>query len=415
MQQTILPMDEASSFAKASSSAKATADTTADTPLKNHSIDEVVNAIISALGQQIFSDTFSNIAEDLGFMDKERAITITHCVNNFYTKQYPTQQCTKEIFDALYAKNSSFRAAIIFLQKKYARNNLLLLTGKTLATIEDPSADQPCTKLNTFPLPIKKYLMERTLDDYQDTTEIALISDNEGNPITAFDICAVTHQAATCDSNHSFCLWDLKTAQPIDSHNTKHSIKQICFNNDGSLIATRTNKQVEIWQPTTKTLTLCYALELNQERLPLYHLSYAQETSENLLSIFHKNTKTEGASVWLISPNTNKFVCFQKDIAPIDTQPLSIEKGNYSACDPKSQFNQSTLHVTKKNFHPLLLCKIAAQQTKKSTAVSPILLSQSYAQLTPHDCDVFYEKLKQNPCFQNNTQPITPIEKPTNT
>ena len=384
---------------------------------KNHSIDTmdtIATTIITALDSEFYSDALLDFANSIGFMEEQTARAITQHVNDFYTKRYPSEKRTKEIFDTLCGQSNSFKAAISLL-KIYARNNLLSLAGNTLATIEDPAADQPLTTLNSFPPAIKKYLMECALDDYQDTTKIALIGDDEWEPITAFDICAVTQQAATSYSNCSLCLWDLTRAKPITSQSAKHSVKQICFNNDGSLIATRSNKKVLIWQPTTARLTLCYALQLNQEKLPTYHLSYAQETSLNLLSIFHKNTKSEGASVWLTNHEENKSVCFQKNIAPVDAQPSRIKKGIYSADNPQYQVDQSILYVTKKNFHPLLLCKIAAEQTRKSTDVSPILVSQSYGQLTPHDCDVFYATLKQNPCFKNNTQPITSITNPTNT
>jgi WD40 repeat protein len=371
---------------------------------KTISIDGIVAELSGVLEPDSSFNIFSSIVHDFGFMPEDEAISIMQKINDCYTKQYPTEQRTKEVFDNLYVENYLFRCAIQCLQK-YARNNLLLLTGETLATIENPELVQSCIQLNTLPHLIKKYIMEKTLDDYNDTSTIALRK--SWKSIVAFDICDVTHQAATGDAHHTLRLWDLKTAQPIHSEKTKHSIKQICFNHDGSLVAIRNNKQIAIWEPADKTFKLRYTIQFNQEKLPLYHMCYAQETSENVLSIFHKNTATEGASLWITNPNANAFICFQKDIAPIDTQPLCIEKGNYSVHDPDSQLNPSVLQVIKKNCHPLLLCKIAAQQTKKTEELSKIFSAKSYQQLTPHDCDDVYRELKKNPCFNKNTSPAT--------
>jgi hypothetical protein len=374
------------------------------------SLDSIVAELIHALEPHNHFDLFANIAHDFGFMPESEAFAIIQNINISYTQKYPTEQRTKEIFNILYTENNLFRYAIKCLQK-YAHNNLRLLTGETLAIIENPEADQPCTELNALPPLIKKYLMEKTLDEYNDTSTIAL-KKKSWHPIVAFDICEITHQAATSDTDYNFCLWDLKTTQKITKQKLQHTIKQICFNNDGSLIAARSNKQVAIWAPTNdRTLTLRYTLQLNPEKLPLYHMQYAQETAENLLSIFHRNIHTEGASTWATNQNKNQYICFQKDVAPIDSQPLDIEKGIYSARNPSSQHNQSTLYVTKKNCHSLVLCKLAARQTEKTEGILKIFSAESYKPLVLHDCNEIHKELKKNACFNKNTQPVILIEK----
>lgn len=372
------------------------------------SLDTITAELIHALKHHTSFNLFSHIVHDLGLMSEDEARAIIQNVNDCYIEKHSNEQHTKEIFDSLYSKNHLFRYAIQCLQK-YAHNNLLMLTGETITTIENPSLDQPCPELNALPPCIKKYLMERTLDDYNDTSTIVLKKSYKS--IVAFDICEVTHQAATYDDGNSFCLWNLKTAQKIDSQKPKLSIKQIAFNNDGSLLAVRSNKRVTIWEPTNTTLTLRYELQLNPEKLPLCYMQYAQSTSAHILSIFHSNIDTEGASTWIINRNKNNYMCFQKNIKPTDSQPLYIEKGIYSAHDPSYQHNQSTLYVTKKNCHALLLCKLAARQTKKTEDISKIFLAASYKPLTPCEGDEIHKELKKNPCFNKNTQPATLIEK----
>lgn len=347
----------------------------------------------------IFTILGSNI------LTHENALAIITSAHDYYVQNYPNEQDTKEIFDALYAKSSSFRSAITFFQE-YARKNLALLTGETLAIIEDSTIQQPITELNALPPILKKYVMTRTLDDYHDTNEFSL---GHSYDIVAFDACAITHQAATADFMGKFRLWDLKTAKKIFSYNEQISIKQICFTSDGSLIAIRSNKKVKIWNPETKQV--CYSLPLNETKLPIYHMCYAQETPKFLLTIYFKNYTTEGACVWQTDTTKNKYLCFHNDAANSNTQPVTIKKGIYCIENPHCQFNPTALHITKKNYHPLLLCKLAAQQTKHTEYVTKIFASQSYGQLTLCDSNAFHNELKKNPCFTSNTQSITIIEK----
>lgn len=335
----------------------------------------------------------------------EEALAIITSVNTQFIKKYPDEKRTSEIFDALYKINRPFKEAIKLLQA-YAQKNLDLLTGETLTTIENSDADQPISELNALPSPFKKYVMQRTLDDYNDTSEIVFAE--HYNSITAFDICAVTHRAATGDYAGRFHFWDLTDAQSIHTFKDEDDIEQICFTDDGSLIAFRSNKTVKIWNPETKQL--CYTLPLHQNTLPIYHMCYAQSTQKKFLTIFSRNITIEGASTWLIHKKKNKFLCFHQDVEHTSTQPLTIEKGIYSFENPRCQFNSTKAYVTKKSSHPLLLCKLAAQQTRQTEDLTKIFSSLSHQQLTLGDSNILYNELKKNPCFSKNTQPTTIIE-----
>jgi hypothetical protein len=181
-----------------------------------------------------------------------------------------TNAPSRALLNKLYKKNSSCKQALEYFLA-FAQRNINKVTFYSLEAIQNPTAQQKVAQLNKLPAPIKQLLMESA---YNKTTgEYTINLKGHTDKITFFDICTVTHHAATSSLDKTLRLWNLQTGKYVLTFPEKNAdtISCIAFNHDGSLLATikqvraGTPKVIDLWD--TKSAQRLHTIQHNNTNL----------------------------------------------------------------------------------------------------------------------------------------------------
>lgn len=302
---------------------------------------------------------------------------------------------SRQILDKLYKKNIFFAKSVDYFSE-FARKNLDNVNHVTIDIVNNPAVDQLVKKLNKLAPRIKEYIMLRVRD------EIALtytMSFEHPQPLNCFDICPATHTLATHSRNKELYLYNLKTNSCIRSFPENDNLNQICFNADGSKMATVAHcttfnkfytSRIKIWNPPLEHLA-----HVITQKYFAYHVAFMKNKSNDMLAVFTKKPDKEKRilTLWEINQPVPTIIA--------KTCPLPWKEECLTIFDPinKKDYtcgfhpqSSSTVCVTKHNCHELHLCKQAIENNVRPETLANIYNSQAYHTLTACETTLVHKK-----------------------
>ena len=284
-------------------------------------------------------------------------------------------ECTNDLIDRLYNQNICFENAIDYFCEK-AEKNLEQLNADNLTIISDPAAKQPVVELNTLPPHIKKYCMNRVLENIHHTIDVPLfkLTNQEKNGV----IHGNAHLTLIINEDGTMDLWSLARAQLIHTFTKKRTQSNAFFNDAGSRLAIATlsgnnpqKMRVKIWDVLTKK----YLHKIRHTELVDY-IQFAEKKSDTTLLVFGKKK----LSLYALQEDKKPRLLGETQ-APrsIDFKP---KNNNY----PKLRREDGMLIAKKINCHALYLCQTAVDKAVKKYDLN--IIEQKLPQLPLTD----YEK-----------------------
>lgn len=264
-------------------------------------------------------------------------------------------------------------------------NHYKKVTCDTLATITNPSVQQPLKILNNLPIPLKKYIMQKGYDEINESYSCFELSDN----INSFDINSKAHLAAT-SNNHDclFQLWDLTTkrAETIPKKSVCGGVK---FSSNGDQLITVTLAQtnattvdIDIWDTLTKSL-----IHTVQTPTLLNYFSLENESTE--FSTLILLDQTSNLSLYRITKNAPPALLLSVKTQISSIQPIKLW-GNYSlARNPQKKL------VIKKKCTAYFLCLQAIRNTERKESLENIYATLPYATLDQQAKQLINAKIKE--------------------
>ena len=291
-----------------------------------------------------------------------------------------TDKLSDEFIDKLSAKNKQCANALEHFIA-LARKNVENVTIDTLQTIQSSNLEQPIAQLNQLPTQhIKADIMRQALKKTNHPYDIVLHGHTD--TIAHFDICEITHRAATSSKDNTLRLWNLKTGQLVHRFpESKELIHCVQFNSDGSRLLTATNLLnktciLKIWETESAQLHDIATIDMAVWKL--------ESGTDNIFIAC--NYDNFGPRITVVSINNDRIkkvastcLTYKKCLYTVDSKHWR----HYEAKDP----NSKTLMVTKKTCPPLYVCEQAIKNTPHISPEKSELLMKDpiYKSLTEYE------------------------------
>lgn len=310
---------------------------------------------------------------------------------------------SRELILKLTTKNTDCRQAIKHFID-LASKNIDNVTINTLETILHSTLPQPTAELNKLPIIIKPMIMQDAYYNINHSCDIILTGHTDR--ITSFDICTITHQAATSSADKTLRLWNLKTGKLIHIFSGENNkADYITFSPDGShLVTTRTRihkdvtSDIKLWE--TNSAQKLDEININHT---ITTLSYG--TNNTFIA---RDITEYPPHIMIFSINNNSINILSHVKLDVD---ISINKDMfwnklYKTQNPYNNTNRgSTLTVTKLNCPSLYLCKQAVKNTHYVSSETLDQLAQQplFQELTEYEKNIITKSLLAKRQSQTNT------------
>ena len=335
-------------------------------------------------------------------------------------------EVTEDRLDMLYNQNYPVARALDYYIE-CASENINRVTLTTIQTIKDSTKQQFIVALNTLSPSIKKFVMDRALQNINYTYDIIL---KTGKCIMAFDICEYTHQAAisnfgpknrnstkstntlatknkSCSQSSRVKLWNLKSGKVIHTLEKKDRVCILAFHPRGfSLAGALYNKNtVRLWDPhtgaTLRDLSFNHCIN---------YLNYVHPTYSFLSGTFHQQdtpiSQALTTSYSIQETNIKPGICINCTYTFGGRQKDSGFCGKiYQAKHPTNHLivSQNELQVKKNKCHLLSLYMKAISKIDR-----PNLLQIAFVpELTDIEQKLILKKVQQQNQQSNQTKLLT--------